>query len=258
VSKRNRLTKLRINEVSVVDSPANVQAEILIAKRHDGGADRSQNPHMEDHVMTLEELTKKLEAAEAAVATLTKRAEDAEANAATLTKRADEAEAEVKKAKEAASAAEDGEDPILKSLDPSVRAYIEGIKKDADEAKDAVAKAADARVTAEYVTKAATFTGLPGVTGESFGPVLKRVLGGATDEDQAAVLDVLTKASDAVKKSLTKPIGEAGRVEKSDAEAEMDAKAHEIAKRDGTTFALAYRKALNDNPDLYTRMINKD
>jgi 23S rRNA G2069 N7-methylase RlmK/C1962 C5-methylase RlmI len=132
------------------------------------------------------------------------------------------------------------------------------VKKKADAAEAAIAKAADERLTAEFVAKAAKFDGLPGVTADTFGPVLKRVLGGADEGDREAVLSALAKASDAAKKALTVSIGEAGRVEKSDAEAELDAKAHEIAKRDGITFAKAYTKAMHENPALYERFLAKN
>lgn len=256
--KRTRLTKLRVNEVSVVDTPANKQAEILIAKRHDGAADHPTNSNMEDADMTLEELSKKLEEAEAAVAALTKRAEAAEANATALTKRAEDAEAAVKKAAEDAAAGDQGDDAILKSLDPKVRDYVESVKKQADAANAAIAKAADERLTAEYIAKAAKFDGLPGVTPDAFGPVLKRVLGSADEGDRDAVLSALAKASDAAKKSLTTALGESGRFEKSDAEAELEAKAHEVAKRDGVPFAKAYAKAMHENPELYTRFLAKN
>ncbi len=260
---RQRLTKLRLDEVSLVDVPANAQAEILIAKRRDGNGGHSPNSNTEEHGMTVEELSKKLEEMEAQVADLTKRADKAEADKkkaeddlAAMQKRAEDAEAEVAKAKAGDGDGDGGDDHILKGLDPAVRKYIEDLRADGDESREAIAKMADEKLTDEYVAKAGAFTNLPGIVAKDFGPVLKRVLFTADEADRNAILDVLAKADAAIEKALTTPLGQTDPVEKSDAESQLETKAHEIAKRDGVTFAKAYQQAMHDNPELYQEYLN--
>jgi hypothetical protein len=314
--KRQRLTKLRLDEISLVDVPANPGAEILIAKRDEAQAmtfdealrdttarermwramegfndalsalRRSvetiiEDPgvtdkaaairdsaeqfharlndmapglavvksalgaitpnHKEHRGMDIETLAKNLEAAEARIAEVVKRAETAEAALAAANKRADEAVA-----KAAAAGGTAGDDEVLKGLDPAVRAYVEKLRSDADAAQAAIAKAA-------------TLKHLPGVVPGEFGPVLKRVLHGADDADRNAVLGVLAKASDAVAARLTTTLGTPGTIASvSDAEVEADAMAKAAMKADGTTYAVAYRKVMKDNPGLYSRIIAKN
>jgi hypothetical protein len=327
--KRQRLTKLRLDEISLVDVPANPGAEILIAKRDEAQAmtfdealrdttarermwramegfndalsalRRSvetiiEDPgvtdkaaairdsaeqfharlndmapglavvksalgaitpnHKEHRGMDIETLAKNLEAAEARIAEVVKRAETAEAALAAANKRADEAVA-----KAAAAGGTAGDDEVLKGLDPAVRAYVEKLRSDADAAQAAIAKAADEKLTGEYIAKAATLKHLPGVVPGEFGPVLKRVLHGADDADRNAVLGVLAKASDAVAARLTTTLGTPGTIASvSDAEVEADAMAKAAMKADGTTYAVAYRKVMKDNPGLYSRIIAKN
>ena len=115
------------------------------------------------------------------------------------------------------------------------------------------------KLTGEYIAKAATLKHLPGVVPGEFGPVLKRVLHGADDADRNAVLGVLAKASDAVAARLTTTLGTPGTIASvSDAEVEADAMAKAAMKADGTTYAVAYRKVMKDNPGLYSRIIAKN
>jgi len=97
------LEDIELREVSAVDTPANQHAAVVLFKR--SGYTANVNPldgeetAKGDGSVTVEELTKQLEALQAQVTDLTKRAEDAETAAATLSKSAEDAGLDVQDGK---------------------------------------------------------------------------------------------------------------------------------------------------------------
>ena len=335
MKKPTRLTKLSLDEVSLVDNPASPGASVLFSKRHDGspalfvdamaaqadrrrsnealdamwdaqnalrdsiesiiacddqGIDRSAlitetigqfaariqqiaptltalakalengdlipasagTPHpselWKEYDMTVEELAKKLEAAEASMVELTKRATAAEASLVTITKERDEAIAK-------AGGTADPMVDVLKGADPAVVALFKAQEDRLARSELAITKASEAAEDSVMVAKvSATMAALPGVVPDEFAPVLRRITKGATAADTAALFGVLENADAAVKAGLLRPIGKAGApAGAGTAEAELDTIAKGIMTAESLSFAKAYAAALARNPDLYAR-----
>lgn len=260
--RRNLLKNLRLTEVSLVDVPANQEAHVVITKAFAGddpeagnGVTKGHLANTEDDDMTLEELTKALENAEATLETLKKGMEEKDAKIAdlttqltTVTKRAEDAEATI------AKGAGGEEDDILKGLSEPLRKRFEDLEKQAKEAAEAVAKAQEKEELGEFVTKAATFDALP-VKAADLGALLFRVAKGKSTAIDAAELDrVLTAANTAtVEKGLTKPFGRTAPLAKgATAEGKINAAAEELRKADpNLTQHQAIAKAVSADPKLY-------
>ena len=257
-SKRRSLLKnLRLTEVSLVDVPANQEAHVVITKAFAGddpeagnGVTKGHLANTEDDDMTLEELTKALENAEATLETLKKGMDEKDAKIAdlttqltTVTKRAEDAEATIAKGAGGGS----GEEDILKGLP-------EALRKRFTDLEEQVAKAAEKEELGEFVTKAATFDALP-VKAADLGALLYRVAKGKSTAIDAAELDrVLTAANTAtVEKGLTKPLGRTAPLAKgATAEGKINAKAEELRKADpNLTQHQAIAKAVSNDPELY-------
>ena len=156
-----KLKSLEIEEVSLVDDPANAEAEILLFKRNDGdnkdegdankaskAADEPQGGIMEN----TEKLQAELDKAVSENAELKAKVDE-------LSKRIDEienTEAEVEKRK-------------LEALPESVRKRIEASEKKAADAEAEVAKMIADKAKAECVAKAKEISG---VNADEMGPVL--------------------------------------------------------------------------------------
>jgi uncharacterized phage infection (PIP) family protein YhgE len=252
MTKRHRIRKLRLYEISLVDHPAEPNAMIHFFKRGDPGQEDKGMPE------NLENLVKQMETATATITELTKAKETADGEIAKRDKEITDLKVELDKARAAAPAAE-GED-LLKSIgDPKVRAAFEEMQKRADAANKLVAKMADEKAEAGFVDEVRkSYTALP-IKAEEFGPVLKRVMTSISDEDGKELRRVL-KAADALAKSgATAVAGVRGAPLAGTAEAEIEAKAHELAKSSSgkINFAAAYDQILKSHPDLYGRYLEE-
>lgn len=270
-----QLTDMIIDEISLVDDPANEQARVVITKMKaapegqtgsegiSGNNDPASADQFKEFQMDMENLAKALEDAEAKLEALEKRTTDAEAALADATEviKAKDAEiAELQKAKAKPEGKDtendDDEDDVKKSLPESIRKRLDEFEKRAADAEAKLAKMAEEKETAEAITKAKS---LNFGKAEEIGPLLLRVSKGTTTVADAETLERLFKAAgDQGKVShLFRSVGSDTAVE-GDPEVLMKAKAEEIRKANaGMTFEQAYSKAVDENPSLYNAYIAK-
>lgn len=292
----NKLTDMEIQEISLVDEPANEDARVVIVKAKAGSVTDSPvsmamiagavlaaiealapqivekamaegfsaDPDaamaaasiIKEVVMDAESVTNALEKAEADIVALTKRAEDAEAALKDLQDVIKAKDDEIAKLA-AGKPAEGDEEEVLKALPESIRKRLEAAEADARSAREEIQKAKDAAEMAEAIAKAkALQMGDP----EKIGGLLLRIRKGATTVADADEIEAVLKsaAEIAAKSPLFKAIGSAAAVD-GDPEDLLKAKADEIMKAsDGKiSFAQAYDKALTDNPALYSAYVAK-
>lgn len=282
------ITGMTIDEISIVDDPANEHARAVIVKRKAGQTEaeiaaavlkalKEIDPElvdaivkgdstaaatavsaMKEHSMDMEELAKALEAAEARLDELEKRAGDAEAQVAErdeVIKAKDGEIAELKKAAEAAASEGDqtpNEEEIIKSLPESIRKRLEA----AAEAEAELAKAREKAANDEAIAKAKAM-GFAAKEADEIGPLLARVAKGATTEADAKALETLLKAMQAqtVTGALFKAAGTPAAVD-GDPDAILKAKAEDIRKaKPALTFEQAYAEAVEANPDVYNAYV---
>lgn len=277
-----KLTDMIIDEISLVDDPANEQARVLIAKARapmgqsdpDGqSGDDAANPaavQLKEFEMDIENLSKALEDAEAKLAALEQRTTDAEAaleDANTVIKAKDAEIEELTKGKgkkgymaqksdDADEDEEEEEKKVMKSLPDSIRKRLEDFEKRAAEAESTLAKMREEKDVAEAIAKAKT---LNFGKAEEVGPLLMRVRKGTTTDADATLLEGLLKAAGEQGKvsNLFRTVGSDQAVD-GDPEALLKAKAGEIQKGNtGMSFEQAYAKALEQNPSLYNAFIAK-
>lgn len=287
----NQLTDMDIDEISLVDDGANPGAKVEIWKAKGGKpAATHAEPDADDQggkpdddeddadgfgfkgdakkncgvkkqqeiEMTLEELAKSLEAAEAKLDELEKANGDAVARAAELegVVKAKDAEIAGLKSDIAKAKPADTEDEILKALPEAARELVLKAKKAEAEATAALAKAKDAQDTADAIAKAKALNfGKP----EDVGPLLMRVAKGMTTTADAEKLEQLLKSAGEVasKSPLFKSIG-SGQAVEGDPEELLKAKADEVKKANpNLTAAAAYAQALDQHPELYAASIAK-
>lgn len=276
-----KLTDMIIDEISLVDDPANEQARVVITKARaaregqtgsegiSGEFDPASADQLQEFQMDMENLAKALEDAEAKLDTLEKRTSDAEAALADATEVIKAKDAEIAelqkgykgKADKSADADADDEDEdedkkVMKSLPEPVRKRLEDFEKRAAEAEVALAKMRDEKDTAEAIAKAKT---LNFGKAEEIGPLLMRVSKGTTTQADAEALERLFKAAGEQGKvtHLFKSIGSDTAVD-GDPEVLLKAKADEIRKANsGMTYEQAYAQAMDSNPSLYNAYIAK-
>lgn len=248
--KKHRIKKLLLSEISLVDRPAEPNSMIHIFKRGEPGQQENRMPD------NLEQMVKQMETATATIQTLTKAKEDAEGAVAKANARVAELEAEVGKLKATVPPAD--EDVTKSITDPKLKAAFEELRKNADAATKALAKLADERAEASFVDEVRkSFTALP-IKPEDFGPVLKRVMTSISDDDGKELRRVL-KAADALAKAGARTVGASGTPPSDSAEAEIEAKAQEMAKSSAGKigYAAAYDRVLKDHPELYKRYLEE-
>jgi hypothetical protein len=228
----------------------------LPADKPDAAATAAAN-FIKELVMNFEDVTKALEAADAKIETLEKRAETAETAAA-------EAEA-LLKAKEAelAELAKANQDPaeaeaeIIKSLPESIRKRLEEADAVAKAAQEELQKSKDAAEAAEFVAKAKE---LQAGDADMIGGLLLRVAKGKTTAEDAATVEAVLKSAASVTATseLFKSLGTAGDDKALEPGEALLAKAKELKAADPSlTDAVAYEKALEQNPSLYTEYLAK-
>lgn len=280
-----QLSDLTIDEISIVDDPANGEARVVIFKAkagdfmpcescktpdlckakgacmadkagsrmtkandHHGQAapDGASGDQLKELQMDLETLSKALEDAEAKMGQLEKRTVDAESALADANEVIKAKEAEIEDMKKSATPAEDD---VMKSLPEPIRKRLE-------EAEAKIAKMRDEADIKEAVAKAREIgVGKP----EEVGPLLLRVSKGATTEDDAKTIESMLKSLAEVEKksALFKSVGTTAAAD-GEPEQVLKAKAEEIHKANkGMTFEQAYAKAVDENPAVYAEYINK-
>lgn len=249
--KKFRLRKILLNEVSLVDYPAESNSIVTVFKRAD-------QPTGEGGGMTdLAQMTAEMARATTTIADLTKRAEDAEGKLADLTKRAESAEAKVVEIGKRAESGEPDEDAILKAADPTVAAEIIKLRKANAAAARQLAEIAETAEIRKAIDRVALeFPHLP-VKAETFGPIFKRAMGSLSAEDATELTRVLKAADNAIVEATRSTGLGQPFIAKGSAEQEIEAKAKEIAKAESVSFAKGYDLALTREPDLYRRYMEE-
>lgn len=145
--------------------------------------------------------------------------------------------------KKAASGTGFDEEETMKGMPEAARELFSKMKAQRDAAEEELRKAKDAEQQAEAVAKAAQLKALP-VDAEKLVQVVK----GCSPE----LMDVLTTINAAIEGTV---LGEFGKnntgASGADAWGKIEAKAEEVAKRDGVTKQKAVAIAIRENPDLY-------
>ena len=233
-----QLTDLRIDEISLVDDPANPEAHVEIFKRRTS----------KESDMDVELINKALTQAEASL--------EAQGKELAIYKaRAEKAEAALLAAA-GSKDDDDDEEEILKSLPAGIRKRLE----DGKAAEVALAKAKADAEEGDAITKARAFCPTD-ADAKTVGPLLLRVAKGKTTADDAETLTRLLKSAAAIsaRSDLFKSLGaDAAGDAVEDPEAILKAKAAEIKKANkGMTDEAAYSEALDQNPELYSAYIAK-
>ncbi len=246
--KRYRLTKLRLNEISIVDAGADPNAVVTIFKRDDRSNGGKPMTDLEKMVAQMGEATKTIADLQGSVAKANADSATKDATIADLQKRLAVAEA-------AKGSGADDEDPILKAADPLVAAEIIKLRKANASAAKQLAQLDEEREIKKVAVQITTdMRGLP-VKADDFAPILKRAMGAMDEADSKELVRVLKAASNAVEDSLRSTGLPAHLVQKSDAEAEIETLAKAKQKAENITFAKAYDDVLAQNPALYSRFL---
>lgn len=250
--KVNKVSAMRIDEVSLVDLPANAGATVVLMKRGtqapDGAAPETDDED-QDMAKTLEELAKALEDANDEIITLKKRAETAEAEAETLRKSKSQApdKADTKQGSEP--------EDVLKALPEPLRKQFRDLQASNKQMAETLAKQQEAAETQEWIAKAASLDNLPAKS-DDLGPLLRRVAKGMTTSEDA---DVLMKALTAANAMAAPMMREAGKTvaKAGSAEDQLYQRAAErVEKSNGTlTKAQAVNAILSEDKDLYSRYL---
>lgn len=280
--KKHRVSQLTLDEISLVDAPANPGARVLLLK-HDrtGGADHGgHTPGNEgDAAMDLAAIMKQLTDLEAAIAklegsttddlakqlgTLKTEVEKATKEQDTVAKERDalkkQLEALTKERDDLKKAA--GADPkedVLKGLPKEIQARLEKAEAESKAMSERLAKMQEQNEIAVAIEKAAPLVKhLPTNAGD-LGPLLYRVEKGATTADDRAAVEKLLKAANEIAEQaeLTKELGASGGGETAGATGtwgEIEKKGQEIRKANPKlTKEQALDQAMVDNPELLAK-----
>lgn len=272
MSDPKRLTNLSIDEVSIVDDPANQHAHAVIVKANfkpcadctdpkacsamqkcsmDAKKSAASAASTTEVGMTLEEAQAALTKAQGEIASVTKERDEALTKAKDLESQVSAKDGEIAKLKNPPS-----DEDVLKALPEPVRKMVEESTARAKAAEEAVAKMAAEREESESIAKAKELgVGDPTV----LGPVLMRIGKGKSTADDQKLIEQLLKASrnQSQVAALFKTVGSGDKTE-ADPHEQILAKANELKKADpALTDAQAYTKAVEQNPDLYQSYVNK-
>lgn len=243
---RYALEDLVLDEVSLVDRPANPLATVILFKR-----DTSKEINMTDEQKLAAAIAKAVEN-EAAVTSLTTERDFLKSALAAQTPRLEAAEAERDTLKAAADKLNEKPAPLA----PEIQAQIDSALAKANEANTELAKMRDDADTKTFVAKAESLKSLQQKP-EEFGLVLKRVAQNKTTAaDLTAIEDVLTKANAAIEKGILSPVGD-DLGSSSVAKDQLEVLTKGLMSSEGLTYAQAYSKALDQNPKLYTQILSE-
>lgn len=147
---------------------------------------------------------------------------------------------------------------VKKSATPEMEA-IQKKLEDMAKTNEVLAKALevekDQRITKEFEEVAKAYKDLPGVEVAAFGKLLKDLNQKAPDQ-YAELVKTLDASKEMISKNniLMKEIG-GGQVPENDASAQLEKLAKSIQEKEKVTYAVAYTKAVEENPQLYDEYI---
>jgi len=252
------LRNLVLDEISLVDSPANPGARVLLFKRN-----TSEEQDMPDDAtkgLTPEQLEtlKKSDELVAAHEDLTKSFKKLEEEREFLKAELQKASDRLKELEKAAAENDDDDDVKKVELPEAVRKQIEATEQEASDLRKRVEKMEEEKQTSEFIAKAATLKNLP-LTAAEFGPVLMHfALNKATDADIEALDKVLTTANERAEELLKTAGDNHPSINEDSALAQIEKHAAELIKTDATlTEAAAFVKATERHPDLYTQYLSE-
>lgn len=138
---------------------------------------------------------------------------------------------------------------VLKSMPESIREEFLKMRAQKEAAEEQVRKAAEEKLNAEAVAKAATLKSLP-VEQEMLVEIIKTA--------DPKVVDVLSTVAAAIDGTVLGEVGKSGKgkADTGDAWSQIEAKASEIATRDNITKQKAIGVAIKENPELYREYLN--
>lgn len=246
----NLVVDLDVNRVDLVDEGACSAAFIELYKRKEKHMDVKEilSKMKPEHAAVIEEAIgkAKTEAAtavsekETAQSELTKAKEDlAAANKEIETLKAKQKDDEEKKK----NGSSFDEEETMKSMPEAAREMFAKMKAQKEAAEEELRKSKEAEIQSEAVAKAAQLKALPVETDK-----LVEVLKGCSPD----LLDMLTTINTAIEGTVLDEVGKsAGGSTGADAWSKIEAKAEEVAKRDGVTKQKAVSIAIKENPELY-------
>lgn len=246
----NLVVDLDVNRVDLVDEGACSAAFIELYKRKEKHMDVKEilSKMKPEHAAVIEEAIgkAKTEAAtavsekETAQSELTKAKEDlAAANKEIETLKAKQKDEEEKKK----NGSSFDEEETMKSMPEAAREMFAKMKAQKEAAEEELRKSKEAEIQSEAVAKAAQLKALPVETDK-----LVEVLKGCSPD----LLDMLTTINTAIEGTVLDEVGKsAGGSTGADAWSKIEAKAEEVAKRDGVTKQKAVSIAIKENPELY-------
>ena len=175
------------------------------------------------------------------------------ANAA-LQAKIEQLQADIAKMKGGEAEADGGkDDDVLKGLSPEARQVVEKALAEAREAREAVAKLHAKEREQEFIARAKELKNLP-TAPDKLGPILKACADALPAEQYGELTQLLKAANDSFATILK--ISGSGVPAAGTAEAELEGIAKGIRdKRPNLTFEQAYTIALEENPDLYKRLL---
>lgn len=241
MSIHNRLRRLKLTKIDLVDHGAAIGARVTLAK---------QRIIKEDHYMTLEEVLASLDSEKKAVIMA---ALEAAAQKAPVTK-PDMPDEEKKE-----EAMKLLPEYLRKQIDAD-REAVRVAKREADEARERIAKLEDDNLTREYVLKAKSFEAIPVLSADELGQVLKSVdTGKAITKDLSAkLMQSFAATTEIVRKSKLFEIhGSHGGHDADSPLAKLKSVAKRLKEQDPKlTDAAALALARDQNPDLYIEYRN--
>lgn len=226
MSKFN-ITDIDLEEVSFVGKGANQGAHVVLMKR------------MEDEMPKLEDLQKEFDKMKKEHDELVKANSELQKTHDELKTSSDELQKTLDELKKSAEKKEDKTDKIDKSaMSDEVRKQFETQETELQKQADMIAKMQDERLEKEWISKAGDVL-LVGEADE-VGKLLKSVA--ETSPETAESLMTLLKAANTriEKGNLFKELGVGGEVDDDSALAELNKKAHELAKDKDMTFEKAF------------------
>jgi flagellar biosynthesis GTPase FlhF len=242
------LMDLVIDRVDFVDEGANSAAFIEVFKRKE-----------RDTQMDVNEILSKLKPEHASVVqqeldNLAKQRDDANDALAIANEELEKMKAAAEEEKPAEEDVEKDvgfdETEVLKSMPEAARELFVKMREQKEAAEELVRKNAEEKAEAEAVAKAATMKSLPIEQ-----PKLVEILKNCNED----VVELLKAASAAIDNAVLEEVGKSKHDTADvggDAWSKIEAKAEDIAKRDGVTKQKAVTIAIKENPELYKEYLN--
>jgi len=144
------------------------------------------------------------------------------------------------------------EEEFLASLPEPLRAKYMKEMEEAQNAKRALAEAQEKAEIRDFIDKVKVFDKLP-IKAEEFGPMM-RIINKSDPKIYDYLMHLLAAVNNVIEDSeLFKQIGSDQEPSGQSAYSMLEARAHEISKQEGISFAKAFVKACHENPELYAR-----